>query len=223
MCDLIVLAQYTEDIRWAYRHFARVVTYTKSVGNFGRESSSYLRFIIDSYHSNHSNTTQVCFSQGEPGRIQFKRGPIRAPNTISNHQYQPIFNSRKFYFDTCARPHACLPCLAPIAHSIGLRVPSSAYFGAFFTTSIGNIRKTPSEVWWYLYNLHYIHPECNVAFVLERMWQAIMTQSPRLQYNQWRERLTDSRSLLSKLPNKKCSKKVCTLSSFHNNTFQNTM
>ena len=48
-----------------------------------------------------------------------------------------------------------------------------------------------------------MHPECNVAHVLERMWETILTQSPTLQYDSCKERLTHTAKLLTRLPPKK--------------------
>ena len=64
MCDVLVVARFRENTTWARAVAPEVLEYTKKIGNIGRESQSYLRFILEEHRSPRPNATRVCFSQG---------------------------------------------------------------------------------------------------------------------------------------------------------------
>lgn len=127
MCDLLVVARFHENTTWARAMAPEVLEYTKKIGNIGRESQSYVRFILEEHRSPRPNATRVCFSQGRVGGIQ-RSGVLVRPRDFSDDVYEPIFGSgRRWKFNRCGGPKDCLPCLFGVTRSIGvaLRCPQS--------------------------------------------------------------------------------------------------
>lgn len=50
--------------------------------------------------------------------------------------------------------------------------------GAYFRTTMHSLRAVPSEVWWHLYHIHFLLPSCRVPWVMERLWESLLTQRP---------------------------------------------
>jgi hypothetical protein len=63
----MVVARFREDVRWiqaSTNHTTRLLIYDKSSGNYGRESVSYLRFILENIRSDLEDDHLACFTQG---------------------------------------------------------------------------------------------------------------------------------------------------------------
>ena len=179
MCDLLVVARFHENTTWARAMAPEVLEYTKKIGNIGRESQSYLRFILEEHRSPRPNATRVCFSQGSVIGPQ-RSGVLVPPRAFSDDVYEPIFGTRRRWkFNSCGGPHDCLPCLFGITRSIGVALPTESNYGAFFSSTLQALRRVPIEVWWFLYNMHYSHRSCRMPFVLERLWESILRGQPR--------------------------------------------
>ena len=183
VCDVLVVAKFAEQTEWTRGMATEVKLFTKKLGNVGRESHSYVKFVIEEHRSRKANRTRVCFTQGSADGWLQREGEVQRPSFLTDAEYEPIFGAKKIGFDTCGQPNDCLPCLAPIARAVGISPPNSSHMGAFFSTTLGTLRRIPIEVWWFLYNLHYTHPSCRVPHVLERLWESLLRASaPRIQH-----------------------------------------
>ena len=178
-CDVLVVARFNENTTWARAVAPEVLEYTKKIGNIGRESQSYVRFILEEHRSPRPNATRVCFSQGRVGGIQ-RSGVLVRPRDFSDDVYEPIFGSgRRWKFNRCGGPKDCLPCLFGVTRSIGVALPTESSMGAFFSSTLQALRRVPIEVWWFLYNMHYSHRSCRMPYVLKRLWESILRGQSR--------------------------------------------
>lgn len=191
MCDILVIAQFHENLAWiesaaSETREMRIVRYTKESGNYGRESASYIRFIAEHYRDTRTaNDTLVCFSQGSiRGGRQTRMTSFSLPPRKSA-PYTPLFNSIRVRFDSCGRPDDRLPCLMHIATSINITTPREANVGAFFRTTMRALRAVPLDVWWHLYHLHFTHTFCRLPWVMERLWENLLSQRPALKHTNY--------------------------------------
>lgn len=180
-CDLLIVVRYNEDIRWTYKLAPQIIFIDKKIGNFGRESLSYVRFIIENFKNDEIKEDNiVCFTQGNLNGNKIKNHPQKNKHVFDinllNRSYSPLFGSRQLdtRFDACGRPWDKLPCLESVAKSLGLLVPDRAWLGGYFATRMQHIRKISLNTWWYLYNLHFKYSSCRIPYVLERLWESIL-------------------------------------------------
>ena len=145
MCDILVIARFNENTTWAWGMAPLIKEYTKLLGNVGRESQSYIKYIIEEHGSQKSNKTRVCFTQGKASGAQLA-GTLTRPLSFSDDVYEPIFGAKKVAFAICGQPHDCLRCLAPLASAIGIATPRNSFIGAFFSTTLGALRRVPLDV-----------------------------------------------------------------------------
>lgn len=195
MCDVVVVARFTEDVRWiqaSTNHTTRLLIYDKSSGNYGRESVSYLRFILENIRSDLEDDHLACFTQGSLTGAQTRSKQVTFPPR-SQDPYVPLFRSIRRKFRPDGWPDDRLPCMGAIARSVNLTTPREASLGAYFRTSMRSLRAIPSEVWWHLYHIHFtLPPPCRVPWTMERLWESLLTQRPRLDEGAMRELMAHS-------------------------------
>ncbi len=151
-----VIARYNEDISWCSNIPGKfIVQKGEHLPNLGRESSSYLWYIINHYDALNN---YYCFRQGNP---------FLCPVNLFNH-----------HSDLSGLPYDELPYLKNVIEYLELEVPETLMFspGAQLDVTTDQILSRSRE--WYIrcYDLSIdskLSDQWEVAWCLERLWKYI--------------------------------------------------
>jgi hypothetical protein len=180
----LVVARYQENLNWLEDlPYARLV-YNKGedldltcvkLPNFGRESNSYLRYIIDHYHEMDEH---VAFLQGRP----FDHCPTLLEDLANYSGELTLLGSRKVS-DGLGRPDHGGLNVTEFAERIGLVPPSDEMYefcvGAQFIVPRRYIHSKPLNWWKKLLELHDVETEPHRGelnkspWLMERLWHYI--------------------------------------------------
>lgn len=174
----IVIAKFTEDVRWAkdieFSKHDRLLVFDKSsnpiggakvLPNQGRESHTYLHYIIDHYHC---LPRWVVFCQGRP----FDHCPDFMVR-IENRQSQVLGNLLTCNKDGSPH-HTGLPIEKLWSELFAIPCPERFDFvaGAQFQVSREQILRLPLETYEKMQFLHSTYPEA--PWVMERFWYHLL-------------------------------------------------
>ena len=87
-CALTVIARWRENLDWTWKLRMPFVVMDKAAGNVGRESLSFLHFIVENYASRltemaENSSACVCFTQGILSGSQFGCVPREGSTVIA--------------------------------------------------------------------------------------------------------------------------------------------
>ena len=175
MKDLtIVIARYKENLEWITKFKYNYVIYNKGednlyiestlLPNVGRESETYLRYIIDNYHS---LPNLVGFVQGDPYPhcYEFDKRILE----YNNEPFFDLSNGITWCLPN-GLPHHELP-IEEYARLLGIYTSKPTYYfcpGAQFIVKKETILKRSYEFW---LHTHYIHTNSVLTpWIFERLW-----------------------------------------------------
>ena len=87
-CGVVVIARWRENLDWTWKLRMPFVVMDKAAGNVGRESLSFLHFIVENYASRltemaENSSACVCFTQGILSGSQFGCVPREGSTVIA--------------------------------------------------------------------------------------------------------------------------------------------
>ena len=189
----VVIARYNEDISWVDQLNCNYIIYNKGgnldrehikLPNVGRESNTYLNFIISNYHTIQS---PIAFVQGDP----FYHCP-KVINLINTYSQGVIFLNRRqgpFINNGDGTPsHTGLP-VTEWAEKLGVKQQNNKYGfanGAQYIIPPEAITSKPLSWWEHLLELHDtpakpFRKEPNQSpWIFERLWYYIFTKNINL-------------------------------------------
>lgn len=171
----IVIAKYKEDIKWLHKFNYSYTVYNKgpeiedkftiNIPNTGRESETYLRYIIENY-----GTLPECtlFVQGNP-----YPHCSNLEEQLSNYRGEPYyFVGRELIYDfENGAPHHPGLNIAEIAKLLGIYTGKERYYfvpGAQFIVKSETIKRRSLEWWKQAYEIH--NKFHSSPWVYERLW-----------------------------------------------------
>jgi hypothetical protein len=167
MDKTIVVAKYNEVTDWVeqvdgWNYF--VVTKDIHIPNFGRESLSYLWYILENWDTLQGH---YVFLQGNPSPHWYAFTGLLPSLELQDFKWLGD-NGYECYHDGTPH-HSGLP-IKDIADKIGLVLPDTIKFiaGGQFLISTEKIKSKPKEFYQKLYDLHMEYEK--MPWVIERLW-----------------------------------------------------
>ncbi len=156
----VCIARYKEDIRWVNELKCTFTVLDKETeGNWGRESSSYIKFILDNYENLEGD---YVFCQGNP----FEHDKDFLSNLNTKKYFGSVLES-----DAKGCPSHCGLPISETASRLGIAQDKYTFVaGAQFKVSAENIKARPKE--FYQKCLEILKDDVQ-AYVFERLWLII--------------------------------------------------
>ena len=186
-CSTLVVARYNESLDWTTGIQAPVAVVQKTA-NVGRESLSFLQWIVEHYaHIEHEHVC-VCFAQGGPfistgpsGQPCYLTAPlVNAARLIADQDVARLAPCQAILQHTACglNPRWQLPCFGPLLRAVlGRHAPPEdrlfrTFAGAFMIVRSAAITRLPLDVYWYLLAEHFgAGCALRVPWAMERLWR----------------------------------------------------